>query len=110
MTTFSNTIQQPTTLVSNSSSFVMQQEMSAVCVICTGLQGAETATLQFQNPIDLQWYDLLVNSIVPTFNSANNIINIAQYWGKFRVVKTATISNVGVIVCGFYNYNQGNQS
>jgi hypothetical protein len=109
MTTFANTILQPTTAASNSNSFTMRQDMTAICVICTGLQGAETATLQFQNPIDLQWYDLLVNGIVPTFNSANNIINIAQYWGKFRAVKTATMSAVGVIVCGFYNYNQGNQ-
>ena len=110
MTTFANTILQPTTAASNSNSFTMRQDMTAICVYCTGLQNTESAKIQFKNPIDSLWYDLLVNSVVPTFNNTNNVINIALWWGTFRVVKTVTATPVGVVVSGFYNFNQGNQS
>lgn len=105
---FTQVILQPTTAATASKEFGMQVEDAAMTVFCTGLQGEETAVLQYQDYFTQTWENVQVllsdgTTITPQFTAASNYISIADDWGQYRFNKSATVGEVGIFVRRFLN-------
>lgn len=74
----------------------------SVTVYCTGLAGAETATVQFKNPIDGTWNDYNPGGGVLQLTSSVGLADVYQTAAVgYRINKSATASPVGVAVSGY---------
>lgn len=93
---------EPTTSAVASDSFIVGNA-PGVTVICAGLQGGETATVQFFEPISNTW----INYVPPGATAPivfTNIINLYDVWdtaGTYRVNKILTANPVGISVSRF---------
>jgi len=88
-----------TTAAESSDPFALSTDQTSLNVICCGLQGTESAVLQMKDPVNNGiWVNVQINSVVPTFNSSNNWIQIQNDWGVYRVSKSVTASPVGVSI------------
>jgi len=90
---YATTILSPTTASESSTEFsAILNNMTLVSVV--GLQGAETATLQFKDPISGTFVDCPEYVIRATTNPF--LVTPVGDPGVYRISKSATISPVGV--------------
>jgi hypothetical protein len=68
-----------------------------VTVQVNNLATTETATLQWQDFANQQWYNYFSNGVVEACTSTNSALHISCS-GNFRVVLSATAASVGVSV------------
>lgn len=65
---------------------------------CIGLGTGETVKLQVKDEFTNTFADALIDNVVPQMDSRNNMMTIYADARIYRVIKSATINPVGVIV------------
>lgn len=96
------TLIEPTIDTKNSDGFTPAYNI--ITLVCNGLQGDETVTLQVQD-LNGDYFDYKIKDVVQQFTSGTNVLDIYMSAGVYRVVKSATANPVGVGISKFISTN-----
>lgn len=105
---FTKIILEPTIDAAASDAFGLTVEDTALTIFCTGLQGDETAVMQYKDEFTQEWHDVEIllpdgTTRTPTFKVGSNTIFLQDDWGEYRFNKSETADSVGIFIRRFIN-------